>query len=177
VRGWERHRVGQAQLTATKVIPNFAGAEQIASVFEVGATKVFDLPPQSVLRYQGDGTDTGGGPDFTSGNSRNPEVQQGGFPTKFSWGYRLAVRADYNSVWGTSFNVSPRVAFNHDVDGITPGPGGNFIEGRRSLTFGSEITYLNQWSGDLSYTKFFGAEAFNLIHDRDFVSVTVKYSF
>ncbi|MDX2298765.1 MAG: DUF1302 family protein, partial [Xanthomonadaceae bacterium] len=71
----------------------------------------------------------------------------------------------------------PRVAFNHDVNGTTPGPGGNFVEGRKSLTLGTEFIYLNQWSFDASYTSFFGAGDRNLIRDRDFVSFSVRYSF
>jgi hypothetical protein len=177
IRGWERRHVGQWQFTGTKTFPNVMGAEQVALVGEFGGTKVFNLPTVDSLRYQGDGTDTGGGPDVLTGAGRNPQTQIGGFPTRYSWGYRMAARADYNSVLGSSFNVSPRIAFNHDVNGTTPGPGGNFIEGRKSLTLGVESTYLNQWAGDLSYTRFYGAEKFNLIHDRDFVTATIKYSF
>jgi hypothetical protein len=144
------------------------------------------------------------------GAARNPVTQTGGFPTQFSWGYRVAARADYNSVFGTPFTLSPRIAFNHDVSGITPGPGGNFLEGRKSATAGLEANYLNKWVFDLSYTSFFGGgrggntevtlpggvecpstgatsatpatcevegTPFNQIHDRDFWSFTVKYSF
>jgi hypothetical protein len=179
IKGWDRHEVSQLQSTFTKVFgpSNPIGAEQIALVGEVGATKVWDLPSHSVLRYQGDGTDTGGGAAIDSGDLRNPFTQSDGFPTQFSWGYRLAVRADYTSVGNTPFNLSPRVAFNHDVNGITPGPGGNFLEDRKSLTVGVEALYLNQWAFDLSYTSFFGADNLNLIGDRDFASFTVKYSF
>ncbi len=177
IRGWERHEMSQWQFTLTKVFGNVMGAEQVSLVGEFGGTKVWDLPPLDVLRYQGDGTDTGGGPDFLTGALRNPITQTKGFPTPYSWGYRLAARADYNNVFNTPVNLSPRFAFNHDVNGITPGPGGNFIEGRRSLTLGAEATYLNQWAADLSYTRFYGAGDLNLIRDRDFVSFTVKYSF
>jgi hypothetical protein len=179
IRGWERHKVSQFQSTATKVFGpgNFLKAEQIAAVMEVGATEVWDLPNQETLRYQCDGTDTGGGYDQVTGSLRNPVTQDHGFCTPFSWGYRIAVRADYNNVWGTSFNMSPRIAFNHDVNGISPGPGGNFIEGRTSTTIGVEANYLNQWAADLSYSVFGGAGDLNLISDRDFVSFTVKYSF
>ena len=177
VRGWERHEVSQWQMTLTKVFANVLGAEQLSLVGEFGGTKVWDLPSQSVLRYQGDGTDTGGGPDVLTGAGRNPITQTYGFPTSYSWGYRLAARADYNNAFNSPFNLSPRIAFNHDVNGITPGPGGNFIEDRRSLTLGVETTYLNQWAADLSYTRFMGAGNLNLIRDRDFVSFTVKYSF
>ncbi|WP_187265898.1 DUF1302 domain-containing protein [Alkalisalibacterium limincola] len=179
VQGWDRHKVTQVQNTFTKLFGpgNFMRASQIATVLEVGATKVWDLPDQSVLRYEGEGTDTGGGPDFTSGGLRNPVTQVGGFPTSFSWGYRVAARADYNNAFGTPFVVSPRIAFNHDVNGITPGPGGNFLEGRKSGTIGVEATYLNRWGFDLSYTVFTGGKPFNQIHDRDFASFLVRYSF
>ena len=179
VPGYTRNHVSQLQFTATKVFGpnNLFKADQIALVGEAGATKVWDLPAQSVLRYNSDGTDTGGGPDVTSGNLNNPETQTQGFPTAFSWGYRLAARADYNNAFGTPFTMSPRIAFNHDVNGTSPGPGGNFIEGRKSVTMGVEANYLNQWSLDLSYTNYFGGGQFNLISDRDFVAFVAKYSF
>jgi hypothetical protein len=176
IRGWERHDTSQWQFTLTKTFANVFNAEQVALVAEFGGTKVWDLPDPSVLRYQGDGTDTGGGPDILSGASRNPITQLDGFPTSYSWGYRVAARADYNDVFA-GINLSPRLAFNHDVNGITPGPGGNFLEGRRSTTLGLEANYLNKWVGDLSYTRFFGAGDLNLVSDRDFVSATVRYSF
>jgi hypothetical protein len=176
IRGYERHKITQLQLTATKVFGpgNLFGANQLALVGEMGFTEV-DLPDN--LRFNGDGTDTGGGPDVDSGGGRNPITQVGGFPTRFSWGYRLAMRADYNNVWGTPINLSPRIAFNHDVNGITPGPGGSFIDGRKSVTIGAEANYLSKWVFDVAYTNFFGGGSFNLIHDRDFVQIAARYSF
>lgn len=176
IRGYERHKIAQLQFTGTKVLGpgNFLGSDQLALVGEVGFTHV-DLPDN--LRFNGDGTDTGGGPDVNTGSGRNPITQVGGFPTRFSWGYRLAMRADYNNIWGTPVNLSPRIAFNHDVNGITPGPGGSFLEGRKSVTIGAEANYLNQWVFDVAYTNFFGGGNFNLIHDRDFVQIAARYSF
>lgn len=194
VRGWRRHEVSQLQMTFTKVFGQVLGADQISLVGEIGGTEVWDLPSQSELRYEGEGTDTGGGADVNdatygtvsgvvyatgagpTGSLRNPETITG-FPSQFSWGYRLAGRADYNSVFGTPVTLSPRVAFNHDVNGITPGPGGNFLEGRMSGTLGVEANYLNKLVFDLSYTSFFGGAPFNQIADRDFASFSVKYSF
>jgi len=179
IQGYERHKVSQLQFTATKVIgpENWFRADQLILIGEAGGTKVWNLPAQNVLRYNSDGTDTGGGPDVNSGNGNNPETQLHGFPTAFSWGYRVAARADYNNAFGTAFTVSPRVAFNHDVNGTSPGPGGNFIDGRKSVTLGVEANYLNKWILDLSYTNYFGAGQFNLISDRDFVAFVAKYSF
>lgn len=197
VRGYRRHEVSQLQMTFTKAFSEVLGADQLALVGEIGATEVWDLPPASELRYEGEGTDTGGGFDVNdctyitvpgvgqvpvvatcpAGALRNPQSLTGGFPTQFSWGYRLAARADYNAVFGSSINLSPRLAFNHDVSGITPGPGGNFLEGRKSGTIGLEANYQNKLVFDLSYTAFFGGEPYNQIADRDFASFTVKYSF
>jgi len=179
IPGYTRNKVSQLQFTATKVFGpnNWFHADQIAMVGEIGGTKVLNFPAQNVLRYNSDGTDTGGGPDVLSGRLNNPETQTQGFPTAFSWGYRLAARADYNNAFGTAFTLSPRVAFNHDVNGTSPGPGGNFIEDRKSITLGVEANYLNRWSLDLSYTNYFGGGQFNLISDRDFVAFVAKYSF
>jgi hypothetical protein len=178
IQGYTRNHVTQLQFTATKVFGpnNIFHADQIAMVAEVGATNA-DIPPQDELRYNGDGTDTGGGPDALMGILTNPQTQEAGFPTRFSWGYRVAARADYNSVFGSAFTLSPRIAFYHDVNGISPGPGGAFIEDRKQITVGAEANYLNKWSFDLSYTNYFGAGDLNLINDRDFVAFVVKYSF
>jgi hypothetical protein len=179
IRGWERHEVGQLQSTFTKLFgPNNPfRADAIATVLEVGVTKVFDLPRQEVMRYECEGTDTGGGFDISTGALRNPFTLTDGFCTRSSWGYRFAVRADYNNAFGKPFNLSPRLAFNHDVNGSTPGPGGNFLEGRKSGTLGVEALYLQRWAFDLSYTVFTGGKPFNQIHDRDFASFSIKYSF
>jgi hypothetical protein len=193
-------------MTFTKAFSSVLGAEQVALVGEIGATEVWNMEDQAELRYEGEGTDTGGGPsvsDLTSlstlwlcsnplvpsscrwvsvpvgpnGAARNPETLKDGFPSAFSWGYRLAARADYNSAFGTPLTLSPRIAFNHDVNGTSPGPGGNFLEGRMSGTVGVEANYLNKLVFDLSYTSFWGGGHFNQISDRDFASFTVKYSF
>lgn len=176
IQGYVRLKQTQFQTTATKAFGpgNILGADQIALVGELGFTRV-NIPDN--LRLNGDGTDTGGGPDVNTGSGRNPITQVGGFPTDFSWGYRVAMRADYNNVFGSSMTLSPRVAFNHDVRGITPGPGGNFIEGRKSVTVGAELNYLNRMAFDVAYTNFFGGGDFNLISDRDFIAFTAKYSF
>jgi hypothetical protein len=63
------------------------------------------------------------------------------------------------------------------VHGTTPGPGGNFVDGRKTVTLGLGADYQNQWSADLSYTNYFGAGRYNLVNDRDFVAMNIKYSF
>jgi hypothetical protein len=190
IKGYRELEMSQLQMTFTKAFPQVLGASQVALVGEIGGTQV-NLPDKSVLRFEGEGTDTGGGCSLADvypnasfpatlgspGCLRNPITQVGGFPTNFSWGYRVAAKATYDSVFGTSISLAPRVAFAHDVNGNTPGPGGNFLEGRTTLTLGLEAVYLNAWVFDISYTGFGGAGNFNQIYDRDFYSFSAKYSF
>lgn len=179
IQGYERQEMSQAQVTFTKLLGpnNWINADQVAMVAEVGATHFWNLPPHSELRFEGPGTDTGGGPDSFSGAGRNPITTRSGFATDFSWGYRMVIAPTFNSVGGTPFNVTPRIAFNHDVSGVSPGPGGNFIEGRKQVTVGVTVDYLAQWRAGFAYTNFFGAGANNLLSDRDFISASISYSF
>src|SRR5690606_5161094 len=119
VRGWREHEVAQIQMTFTKLFGQVLGADQIAVIGEIGATEVWDLPSHDELRYEGEGTDTAGSCDVSDalaagfpgpgmmmfGCLRNPQTLTGGFPTSFSWGYRVAARAEYASVFGSPVNL------------------------------------------------------------------------
>ena len=179
IKGWEEHNSWQGQLTTLKLFGpnNFLKANQIAFVAEVGMNYVSDLPDKDDLRFNGPGTDTGGGPDYLTGDLRNPITEPARyFADDFSWGYRLVVKADYNNALGPT-TVSPRIAWAQDVGGTTPGPGGAFIEGRKAITLGLGFNYLNEWVFDLSYTDYFGGGIHNLLQDRDFFAASVRYSF
>ena len=180
IQGYERREVSQGQFTLTKVFGpgNWVGANQLAVVGEFGVTHVWNLPDPSELRFEGPGSDTFGGPSQqTGGNSRSPVTTTSGYVTDTSWGYRLIFAPTYNSVMGTAWNMTPRLAFNHDVDGVAPGPGGNFIEGRKQVTLGVNFSYQARWQAGVSYTSFFGAGTNNLLGDRDFVAASLSYSF
>ncbi len=62
-------------MTTTKLFGpnNFLKANQIAFVAEVGFNYVSDLPDKDYLRFNGPGTDTGGGSDYLTGDFRNPD--------------------------------------------------------------------------------------------------------
>jgi len=179
VRGFDRSSETQFQFTITKLFgpANPFGGDEWVVLGEFGFNNYGDLPGNSVLRFAGSGTDTGGGFDVTTGAGRNPVTQTEGFATAFSWGYRLLTRVDYNSAFGTSWTLTPQIAFNHDVQGTTPGPGGSFIENRKSVTASLTGDYLATWRVGLSYTTFFGGGDFNLLRDRDFASFNVSYAF
>ena len=111
-----------------------------------------------------------------TGNGALSLTPSSAFADKFSWGYQLLGRLDYNNLF-PNVNLSPTVAFTHDVDGVTPLPLGNYVRGRKSINVAVEFTYRNAWSLELRYVNFFGASRFNLLADRDYFASTVKYSF
>lgn len=176
VRGWRRKDYSQAQTTVTELIPTVGPFDQIAIVGEVGATWIHNMEGKSVLRYEGPGTFTSANPFFTQLTLQPATAAIAGFADAFSWGYRLAMRGDINNAIG-SVALQPTIAFNHDVNGTTPSPIGNFVDGRKSLTLSLGASYLNAWQGSLSYTTNWGGGNYNLLRDRDFVSLTVSYSF
>jgi len=178
IRGWDEHKSWQAQATTTKLFGpnNFLRANQIAFVTEVGFNYVSDLPDKDYLRYNGPGTDTAGGADYLTGDFRNPETEVDGFADDFSWGYRMLARATYNDAIGP-VTVLPRIAWAHDVSGTTPGPGGSFIDGRKTITIGVGFNYLQKWIFDLAYTNYSGGGKYNMLYDRDFYAASVRYSF
>ena len=73
----------QAQATTTKLFGpgNPFKADQIAFVLEAGFNHVANLPAKDWLRFNGDGTDTGGGPDYLSGDilQRNLKSAERGY--------------------------------------------------------------------------------------------------
>ncbi len=178
ISGFIERDVVQYQATATKVFGPTFGANTAALVGEVALSHVNGMPDKDELRLEGPGT-------FISGNAALAAIHGPGagqfessshFADATSWGYRLLGQLVYNNAIG-AVNLIPRLAWQHDVNGISPGPGGNFIENRKAITFGLNATYLNSWEADLSYTNFFGAGRYNLINDRDIVSASIKYSF
>jgi hypothetical protein len=177
VSGYRRHRVWTAQTTLTKVFGPTLGSQQFTLLGEVGGVWA-NLPSQGTLRYDGPGTFTGGSqagmngagfPQFTA-------TPPGAFADRFSWGYQLLGRLDYNNVL-PNVNLQPTVAFTHDVSGNTPLPLGNFIRGRKSINLAVEFSYRNAWSLEFRYVNFFAAGNYNLLSDRDYFATTVKYSF
>lgn len=175
VQGFRKKDVVQGQFTGTQLLGPNLGADQIALIGEAGFNYVRDMEDQSELRYEGPGTFTSGNPFFTFAGLQ-PATQSTGFADPFSWGYRLRARADVNSVFGL-VNMQPGLAFSHDVQGTTPAPIANFVERRKTATASLAFTYLERYRAEVAYTNFFGGGSFNLVNDRDFVSVVGSVAF
>ena len=176
IEGFRRFDTAQAQMTATKIFGPMIGADQAVLVWEGAVSHVYDLPEKSVLRLEGPGTYVSGNPVHQGAGIQPGTEPATAFADATAWGYVLAGRLDYNNAFA-NINLSPRFSWQHDVGGVSPGPGGNFIEGRTALTVGLSATYRISWEVDVSYTRFAGAGRYNLINDRDFIATSVKYTF
>lgn len=94
-----------------------------------------------------------------------------GFFTRNSWGYRLRAGLTYNGVIG-GLDLSPSLAFSHDVDGYGP----NFNEGSKAVSIGLGAKYLSNYEASISYTDFFGGD-YTTNGDRDFISASFGVTF
>ncbi len=175
VPGYIRRDVAQTQVTATKVFGPGMGADATVLLGEVGVTTVMDMPDKDVLRLNGPGTFVSGNPNLAAFHHNTYEGEEH-FADQVSWGYRMLMRMQFDNAF-KGINLAPRLAWQHDVNGVSPGPGGNFIEGRRAITLGLSGDYQNLYTADISYTRFTGAGRYNLINDRDFIAANIKYSF
>ncbi|MBA3032249.1 MAG: DUF1302 domain-containing protein [Gammaproteobacteria bacterium] len=182
ISGYRRVKMHQIQFTGTKAFGPTFGAEQLVTVGEVGYTYL-DLPSNLKFAAPGCHLPQPGSSTSASFGSTSTDC----FATKNSWGYRLVGRLDYPNALGGA-TVSPRIAFSHDVDGSGP----TFNEGAKAITLGVGFNYRQNWQADIAYTAFFGgktesgidpvgglpyASSTNPMKDRDFLAISLSYSF
>ena len=178
INGYRRRDYTQADMALTRLFGPMLGADQGVLLFELAYHHVHGFPSKDVLRFDGPATVTSGSAALADlAHPGKPIETADHYPDEDSYGYRLAGRLDFSNIFGTSFNMATRFSWQHDVDGITPGPAGAFLEGRKAITIGNRFSYQNRWELDFSYTSFFGAGRYNEIHDRDFVASNIKYTF
>lgn len=151
VDGYRRVKTHQIQTTGTKAFGPTLGANQFVMIGEFGVTK---MELDKDLLYSGPGT-------TTVPSCRNPAAiiltvgngscqNSTGFADRTSWGYRLVSRFDFENVIGP-VQVSPRLVFAHDVNGVGPA----FNEDAKAITLGFGFNYLQRWQADIGYTAFF----------------------
>jgi len=197
LHGYRRKEITQIQTTFTHFFDQVMGAQRLTLVGEVGLTHVGGLESTSDVRYGRDpvfgpgelpatgGLDTcsqilntstinGAGPGAAT-NNRSTNCNNDGFTTANSWGYRARAIWEYPDVFA-GVNLKPNVAWSHDVSGYSPGPGGNFEEGRKAVSLGLDAEYQNTYTASLAYTNFFGGK-YSTVDDRDFVALSVGVNF
>ncbi|MCR9089790.1 DUF1302 family protein [Algiphilus sp.] len=206
VRGYEYLKTGQLNLNFIRFVGgsgNPIGATQVTLLLEVGLQHVIDMPGLEELQFNGGQADTHvshgadgsrgiqpadqrpedpGDPnnpdDFDRRGRQNPTAiaDLDTFGTDISYGYRAVIQPRYDNLF-LGMNVSPLIAFFHDVEGTTPGIGGNFIEGRRQVIAGLSFDYLNAFEANVRYTWFTGGGSRDLQRDRDNIQFFVGYEF
>ncbi|MFI8225532.1 DUF1302 domain-containing protein [Pseudomonas sp. NPDC085632] len=197
LHGYERKEITQIQTTFTHFFDQVMGASRLTLVGEVGATYVGGLESRSDKRYGRDpvygpgelpatggvntcanilnaSTINGAGPGSPQ-NNRSRNCDNDGFTTSMSWGYRGRAIWEYNDVFA-GVNLKPNVAWSHDVSGYSPGPGGNFEEGRKAVSLGVDAEYQNTYTASLAYTNFFDGK-YTTVDDRDFVALSFGVNF
>lgn len=187
--GFERKEITQVQTTFTHFFDQVMGASRVTVVGEVGWTHVGGLEDTSVKRYGRDPI-FGPGPlpngrceSLNAGTLANTAdkrnlsryCEDDGFTTANSWGYRLRAVWDYPNAF-LGVNLQPNLAWSHDVEGYSPGPGGNFEEDRKAISVGLNADYQNTYTMNLSYTDFFDGK-YSTQDDRDFVALSFGVNF
>ncbi|WP_223512051.1 DUF1302 domain-containing protein [Pseudomonas sp. GL-R-26] len=196
LHGYNRKEITQFQTTLTHFFDQVMGASRLTLVGEVGVTHVGGLESSSDVRYGRDpvygpgelpatgGQNTcvalnnstiGGAGPGTPTNNLSRNCTDEGFTTPTSWGYRGRAIWEYNDVFA-GVNLKPNVAWSHDVSGYSPGPGGNFEEGRKAVSLGVDAEYQNTYTASLAYTNFFDGK-YTTVDDRDFVALSLGVNF
>ena len=158
VQGYRRFDLSQAQVTLIRFFDQLAGASRVSFISEIGYTHVHDLKEgRGEIRFGRSGSYPGERPDE-------------GFVTSSSWGYRARVSAQYEDVH-SGINLTPVIAWSHDVHGYAPEPDGVFGQGEKSLGLTVHAEYQNTYGASLSYTQFFGGD-YSAVADRDYVSLS-----
>ena len=153
IKGFVRRDRTQATLGLIQLFGPRFGAAQTAVSTDIAWVHVHDLPDRNKMPLQAVGP-----------------------PSADSWGYRIGGSLRYEGILG-GISLVPRLLFTHDFSGTTPAPVNTFVEDRKSFTAGLGLSYINRWTGDLTYTNFFGAGDRNLLRDRDLVRLRISYNF
>ncbi|MCR4347842.1 MAG: DUF1302 domain-containing protein [Sulfuricaulis sp.] len=189
ITGYQRVKMHQVQFTGTKAFGPTIGAEQFVVVGEAGYNRQ-DLPDGVLFAGPGVYLPAVGSSTATTSGSTQPNME--GYATRSSWGYRLVGRLDYPNIIG-AVTVSPRLAYTHDVDGVSA----TFNEGAKAGTLGVGFNYRQNLQADIAYTWFWGGRTYsgtdsgavpagqsadyassaNPLKDRDFLAVSLSYSF
>ena len=199
IRGWETAGVGQFDITGIRIwSQNPFGADQVILLGEAAFTHVVGLPKLSELQIEGgtfldshygagaDGSGltaanscndaiTGATSDYTC--KLNPQQQTRGFAEEFAWGVRSLVRMEYNDVV-FGWSLKPTFLLSWDVEGTSPFPQQNFVQGRKEFVGGTEVNFTPDITGRVLYQTFFGGKRReNTRSDRDNISLSISYVF
>ncbi|WP_150306258.1 DUF1302 domain-containing protein [Pseudomonas saliphila] len=179
IQGYDRKEYFQAQITAVHFIDRILGASRLSLVGEVGVAHIGGISESPGTTKYGRDSLFGQSPfadgSCSSNDGSSPKgaswCETDGFYTSTSWGYRIRSSLEYSNVFA-GVNLSPSLAWSHDVEGYGP----SFQEDAKSISVGLNADYANKYNASLSYTNFFDGK-YNTMVDRDFAALSVGVSF
>jgi len=166
IEGYDRFDVTQAQATALYFWEQGLGAQRVTLIGEVAWIGVDNLPSIAEMPY-------GRNPIWGAPQTGIGGPNDLGFVTSSSWGYRIRAAANYPNVFA-GVELTPSIAWSHDVSGTSPTP--TFLDGRKAVSLALGANYLTRYRASVAWTWFTGG-ATNTQADRDFVSFTVAMDF
>jgi hypothetical protein len=113
--------------------------------------------------------------DGLFGNGKYCEDQSGADETSLS--YRLIGSATYNNFNNSSWSLSPSIVWSHDAMGYGPSSLGGFVEDRMSMSLGLSASKGASLSTSINYSSNLAGPEIDTNSDRDFVSMSLSYSF
>lgn len=176
INGYRRKELWQAQVSVVHLIDRVLGANRLSLAGEVGFNYIGGLESGPGSTRYGRDPLFGQGPAIDGiCYGQRPEnarwCENEGYVTRSSWGYRVRAGLDYSNVIA-GINLSPNIAWSHDVNGYGP----NFIEDAKSVSIGLNADYANRYQASISYTNFFDGK-YNVMTDRDFAALSFGVSF
>ena len=179
IESWDRKDVINGSFSAISNHGAVLSLNDLTSILEVGVSHVGGLSSDDKYRASNGAVRAILNPEdgsltVATANTPYGEVSDS-YISRTSWGYRLALSGRWDDAFA-GVALHPSINYAEDVDGNSYA-GGNFIEGRKSMTLGLKATYLNNTEASIAYTEFWDAGQSNQLRDRDNISMNVKYSF
>ncbi|MCK4509140.1 MAG: DUF1302 family protein, partial [Desulfuromonadales bacterium] len=94
---------------------------------------------------------------------------------EFAWGYSFTFKPSWKSVL-PGLDISLPISLAQGVNGDSV-LGASFTEGSDKVGVTLDLLYKQVYQAQLGYVCFFGGDVGNAKEDRDFVSLSLKYTF
>lgn len=182
---YKRYPVSQVQFGITKLwsdIPD-TPIQTVTFVAEAGLDYVHNFPSQAAILDSFNSTDSYSG--FPGGIPAGANTTAGSFQStqlasQTSYGYVMLASFDMPHTMPAGIDMTPRIVFQHDVQGTSPIGAGFFQAHVASIGIGVDFSYLQNLTWGMTYATNFmigGSPEQNANIDKDFVSAYISYSF
>lgn len=173
---YDRLGVATGSLGVDAVIPRALGADRVVLLAELGISQVKRLPDPSVLRYGRplpySGAGFAGGPacvDAVPGKTCTSD----GYVSPRAWGLKMMASATYANANG-GVTWIPSLLVSKDIKGYSHD--GALSEGRMLVRPAIRAQMRQSYFAELQFHRFSGGQ-YNLLADRDYVSVVAGANF